>query len=129
MNECIATSEQDFINEIRMWVLKGGYPLELITFVNSVNNRKLVALPRYVDSEELLFLNDKEYLTYQTALQRVGSLMDKAGIREYQLIHKSTHPLSFPYFDEGMQASNGSKNPYSEESDEYFEWQEGNSYQ
>ena len=129
MDKYIAASEQDFINEMRIWILKGKYLLEVITFINTTDNKKIVAIPRYVDFEEFLFIDDKEYLNYQTALQRVGSLMDKADIKEYQLIYKSTHPMSFPYFNEGMQANTGINNPYSEESDEYFEWQEGNSYQ
>ena len=124
----IAASEEEFIDEMRLWILKGVYPLQVITFLNSVNNRKLVALPRYVDPEEILFLDNKDYLTYQTALQRVGGLMDKVRIKEYQLTFKSTHPLSCPYFNEGMEADIGSNNPYSEQTFEYCEWQEGNNY-
>jgi len=90
--------DEQFINELQLWMLKQGtYPLELITFVKAKNGTKLIAIPSY-GSEEHYFLGAKSYESYQAALTKVGSLMDKMDVQKHLEEYKSTHPLSFPDF-------------------------------
>ena len=89
--------DEQFINELQLWVMKQGkYPLELITFVKGKDGSKLIAIPAYGSAEQYIFLGAKGYESYQTALTKVGALMDKMDYPKCLDSYKATHPLSCP---------------------------------
>lgn len=89
--------DEQFINELRLWVMKQGkYPLELITFVKGKDGTKLIAMPTYASFETHIYLGAKGYDSYQSALAKVGALMDKMDYPKYLDSYKASNPLSFP---------------------------------
>jgi hypothetical protein len=120
MNQSV--SDEEFISMMQLWVSKNAsYPLELITFLQAENGNKLIAIPDYV-TDQLLYLGAKSYPTYQSALTKVGALMDKMDYPKVVKEHKSSHPLSYPDFYRGY-----SGEPYSDELDK-AEWEAGKAY-
>lgn len=88
-------NDDEFVSMMTLWVIKNGtYPLELITFLRAKNEEKIIAIPQYVDPDEYLYLGAKSYATYQSALTKVGALMDKMNYSEALQIFKENHPLS-----------------------------------
>lgn len=118
----IDVNEDEFISMMRFWVYQNGtYPLELITFLRASNGEKLIAIPDY-SLEQHLYLGTKSYSNYQSALTKVGALMDKMNYPKAVNVYKVTHPLSCPAFCSGY---NGE--PYSSELDK-SEWEAGKAY-
>ena len=89
MAENKAITDEEFISEIQLWISKGHYPLEKITFLNIDNDEKVVAILSYIDLETLLYLGEKSYKNYQSALTKVGALFDKADIKKCQDDYKN----------------------------------------
>lgn len=115
-------TESEFISELKLHVYKTcAYPLELITFVPSVNGRKLIAIPSYC-GDETLFIDDKDYGNYQTALTRVGAILDKIDYPSLVIDYRKAHPLSCEQFYEGYKAADDDVNPYEPDSVWFREW-------
>ncbi len=121
--------DDEFISMMCLWVYKNAtYPLELITFLQSENAEKLIAIQDYVaDGCSYLYLGDKSYKNYQSALTKVGVLMDQMDYAGSLNIYKSSHPLSCPIFCSGYDSQHNS-NPYEENTDEYTEWKSGKNF-
>jgi|TARA_R100001509_G_scaffold165766_1_gene149857 hypothetical protein len=127
MSKCVDVNDDEFVAMMQLWVYKNAtFPLELITFLSAKNGEKLVAIPDYVDSDKFLFLGQKSYKTYQTALAKVGALMDRMDYPKTLKIYKASHPLSCPAFNQGYQGK-GDFNPFTDESD-IAEWEAGRAY-
>ena len=77
-------NEEQFISEIQLWIRKGHYPLEKITFLNIEDNEKVIAILSYCDLETNLYIDRKSYKNYQNAFTKIGALFDKAEIKKNQ---------------------------------------------
>jgi len=121
--------DDEFISMMCLWVYKNArYPLEVITFLQSENKEKLIAIQDYVGGGgSYLYLGEKSYISYQSALTKVGALMDKMDYVGSLNIYKSSHPLSCPIFCSGYNSQNDS-NPYEENTDDYIEWESGKDF-
>lgn len=120
-------SDDEFIYMMQLWVYKKGtYPLELITFLNDNSGKKYIAIPDYCNPESSLYLDAKSYVTYQSALTKVGALMDKMNYPKALNEYKSSHPLSCPEFFCGYEGI-VKINPYESEM-ERAEWDSGRAY-
>ncbi|WP_062564637.1 hypothetical protein [Pseudoalteromonas shioyasakiensis] len=127
MSNNIDVNDDEFVSMMRLWVHKNAtYPLELITLLSAANGEKLVAIPDYANPDNFLFLGEKSYKTYQSALTKVGALMDKMNYPKSLSIYKLSHPLSCPAFCRGYEGKDD-LNPYTNESD-IAEWNAGTAY-
>lgn len=119
--------EEEFIAMMRLWVFKKAtYPLEVIKLIEAESGAMLVAILDYGDLVSNLYLGGKSYTTYQSALTKVGALMDKMDYPETLKIHKANHPLSYPAFCSGY-ADESNINPYQDEFGKE-EWELGKAY-
>lgn len=129
MVQTFDVDDKEFIEEMAMWTYKTGkYPLELVTFLSAVGGEKLIAIPTYSDVDCYLYLNKKAYKNYQTALTKVGALMDKMDYPKVLNQHKAGSPLSCPEFSAGFGASESDENPYLLDTYEYKEWEKGREF-
>lgn len=74
--------------------------MELITFGTTDDGRKIIAIESNITGD-LLYLDDKSYKNYETALTRVGSILDKIDYPAEVILYKKDHPLSCPDFRDG----------------------------
>ena len=111
--------DDEFISMMCLWVYKNAtYPLELINFLQAKNGEKVIAIQDYVGGAgSHLYLGKKSYSNYQSALTKVGALMDKMDYPGSLNIYKSSHPLSCPIFYSGYNSQNDDTNPYEESTD------------
>lgn len=127
MSNNIDVNDDEFVSMMRLWVHKNAtYPLELITFLSAENGEKLVSIPDYANSDNFLFLGEKSYKTYQSALTKVGALMDKMDYQKAINTYKVSHPLSCPAFCRGYEGKSD-LNPFTDKSD-MAEWEAGKAY-
>jgi hypothetical protein len=76
----IAVSEKDFINNIRLLVIKNQYPMEwmtMITLHGDYEGDYVPAIRDYVTGE-VLFINDNKQYTRATAMKKLGKMWEKA---------------------------------------------------
>lgn len=121
-------NDYEFISMMQLWMHKNGtHPLELITFFSAKNGEKIIAIPDYGSFvDQYLLLAENTYTNYQSALTKVGALMDEMDYPKALNTYKAGHPLSCKAFHDGYN-SEDDINPYDDETDKN-EWENGKEF-
>lgn len=89
IDDCIFidADEDQFIAELKRWVYEDGkHPMACVVFIPSnETGEKLLGIQKYSSISEYLFLGETAYSNYQSALTKVGMLIDDMGFDDFKV--------------------------------------------
>ncbi len=75
-HECETVSDEELVNALCIWQMKGHNPLHQIRFFGKPGEPMIFSVPRY-SNPDVLLINGKEYKNNAGALSAIGSLLDR----------------------------------------------------